>query len=101
MSECEMFLCPRCGKVRAKHNNKSGYCQCCYREMLDAYSFYDYKDNKKKLKGNTKKICELLIEEGKDRTEIHKILGLNKSYVQQVIKKNTIKVDRDGHKRPF
>ena len=101
MDECQMSVCPRCGKLRAKHKNKLGYCQVCYREMLEEYSYYDYKENKDKLKGNAKKICELLIEEGKDRSEIHKILGLNKTYVQQVIKKHTIKVNSEGYKRPF
>lgn len=96
-----MVVCPKCGKLRHKFIKKVDYCQVCYREILDEYSLYDYKTPKEKLRGNSLKICELLIEKGVERQEIHKLLGLNPIYVQQIVKKHTNRVNTDNKKRPF
>lgn len=96
-----MKLCPRCKVLRVPYLSSLDYCQVCYRKTLDEYSLYDYKIDKKRIKGTALRICEMLIEEGIDRKEIHKILNLNKVYVQQIINKYTIRVNTDGEKRPF
>ena len=94
-------FCPKCREIKTRFLSKLDYCQTCYRKLLDEYSYYDYKEDKKRLTGNAKKICELLIEEGYNRQEIHKMLDLNKVYVNQIINKYTIRVDVQGKKRPF
>ena len=54
-----------------------------------------------KLSETPKKVCKLLIEDGVPRSQIYKKLKLNRTYVQQIIKKYTIKVNQDGKERPF
>ena len=100
MSE-KLVFCPKCLQYRVKYIKNIDYCQCCYRKVLDEYSLYDYKVEKSKLNDTNKKICEMLIEEGIEKKEIHKILGLNKDYVQQIINRYTIRVNTEGEKRPF
>ena len=95
------ILCKCCGKIKAQFTKGVGYCQHCYRDALEEYSFYDYKFDKKKMNETGRKICEMLIEQGIDRKEIHKILGLNSVYVQQIIKKYTKRVNSEGKERPF
>lgn len=95
-------ICPRCRQFREPYIKSNDYCQRCYREILDEYSLYDYKVEKEKIKNETvRKILRLLIEEGVERQEIYKILGLNKVYVGQIINKYTIRVNTNGEKRPF
>ena len=101
MNKEEMVLCENCRKLRIKYVQGNNYCQNCYRDLLDEYSYYDYKTPKEKLRGNSKRICELLIEDGVNRLEIHKMLNLNKVYVRQVINKHTNRVNAKGEKRPF
>ena len=96
-----MIVCAKCGKLRAKCLGSDKYCQVCYRKLLEEYSFYDYKTPKEKLKGNSLKVCELFIEKGLTRAEIHKKLGLHEVYVQQIIKKHTKRVNSKGEERPF
>ncbi len=96
----EFVMCNCCNKLRKRFNNYE-MCQDCYRKLLKEYSFYDYKVPKENLSGNTLRICEMLIEEGVERKEIHKILNLNKVYVNIVINKNTKRVNVDGKERPF
>ena len=99
--ERKLILCEKCRTLKVQFVKTYNLCQTCYRELLDEYSFYDYKDRNIILRGNAKKICEMLIEQGINRQEIHKILGLNKVYVQQVINKHTKRVNKDGKLRPF
>lgn len=94
-------LCPCCNKVKARFTKGVDYCQVCYRKKLEEYAFYDYRVPKTKLSGTALRICEMLIEEGIERKEIHKILGLNKIYVQQVITRNAKRVNSEGKERPF
>lgn len=95
------IICLRCKKRRQAFLDKLDYCQICYRELLDEYSLYDYKIEKKKIKGTALKICEMLIEEGIEREKIHEILGLHRVYVQQIIKRYTKRVNSQGEERPF
>ena len=99
--ERELILCENCRTLKVQFIKTYNFCQICYRNLLEEYSFYDYKDKNKRLRGNAKRICEMLIEEGVDRLEIHKILKLNRVYVQQVINKYTNRVNKDGKVRPF
>lgn len=99
-NEKEMILCKKCNKLRMNYKGSNGLCQICYREVLEEYSYFDYKTPKEKLSGNSLKICELLIEQGLDVNAIYKELGLNKVYVRQVINKHTNRVNANGHIRP-
>lgn len=96
-----MILCDKCRKLRIQFIKGQNLCQICYRGYLEEYSFYDYKVDKSKLKGTKLRVCELLIEEGVDRGLIHKKLGLNKVYVQQIISRYTKRVNENGEERPF
>lgn len=92
--------CVRCKKMKYSYSAKN-YCQKCYREMLEEYSYYDYGVDKTRINGTALKVCEMLIEEGVDRKEIHKILGIHKVYVNQILNKYVIRVNAYGEKRPF
>lgn len=94
-------VCPKCLETRKRFLNNLDYCQVCYRKLLEEYSYYDYKTEKKRLKGNSLKICQMLIEEGKTIDEIQEELGLNRSYILQVVAKHTYRVNRNGNVRPF
>lgn len=93
--------CKRCGKKRKQFLNIEEYCQVCYRELLEEYSYYDYGVEKSRLRGNSLKICEKVIEEGKSSKEIAREIGLNEIYVRQVIHKNLVRVNSKGERRPF
>ena len=95
------IICIKCGKMSSRYLKGLDYCQICYRKALDEYSYYDYKKPKEQITGTALKICEMLIENGVDKQEIHKILGLNKIYVQQIINRYTIHTNSKGEKRPF
>jgi ribosomal protein L37E len=95
------ILCRKCGKLKSKYNGAKEYCQSCYRELLEEYSYYDYAVDKNRIHGTALRVCEMLIEEGIDRLEIHEILGLHKCYVRQIINKYTVRVNREGERRPF
>ena len=99
--EQKLILCENCRKLRTQYIKAYQFCQTCYRELLDEYSYFDYKTPKEKLRGNAKQICELLIEQGANKLEIYKMLNLNKVYVQQIINKHTNRVDKNGNIRPF
>lgn len=95
------IVCKRCRKIKSKFRGSNGYCQACYREMLEEYSYYDYAVEKNRIRGTALRICEMLIEEGVERQEIHKILGLNKCYVRQIVSKYAVRVNVEGERRPF
>lgn len=97
----EFVFCPRCREFKKRYVDNVDFCQVCYRKILDEYSYYDYAVDKRRLSGNAKKICELLIDEGYNRKEIHKILGLNQAYVSQIINKYAVRVNAKGEKKPF
>lgn len=97
----DKIVCNRCRKLRSRYLDSINYCQICYREMLDEYSLYDYKIEKSRIQGTALRICEMLIEEGIEREKIHEILGLHRVYVQQIIKRYTVRVNSAGEKRPF
>ena len=99
--EQKYVLCPKCRTIRIKYVKNNDYCQCCYRQILNEYSLYDYRVPKDKLNNTNRRICEMLIEEGIEKSKIHTILGLNKYYVQQIINRYTIRVNTFGKKRPF
>lgn len=99
--ENKKILCKRCNKIKNKYAGANGYCQACYRELLEEYSYYDYGIEKKRIHGTALKVCEMLIEEGVDRLEIHSKLKLNKCYVRQIINKYTVRVNAEGERRPF
>ena len=101
MKKDEMIVCEVCGRLRKRFVNNVKYCQVCYRNKCEEYSFYDYKVPKERLSGSALKICEMLIEEGINRKRIHEILGLNKVYVQQIINKYTKRVNAKGEEKPF
>lgn len=100
MKEHEM-VCIKCGKIKSKYKGANGYCQKCYRGMLEEYSYYDYAVPKEKLRGTVLKVCEMLIEEGVERQEIHSVMKLHKVYVNQIINKYTVRVNSEGERRPF
>ena len=89
MKKDEMIVCEVCGRLRKRFVNNVNYCQVCYRNKCEEYSFYDYKVPKERLSGSALKICEMLIE------------GLNKVYVQQIINKYTKRVNAKGEEKPF
>lgn len=93
--------CKRCGKVKMKFSTIERYCQACYREMLEEYSYYEYGIDKSKIKGRSLRICEMIVEEGRSKEEIASELGMNLVYVRQVIHKNLVKVNNKGERRPF
>ena len=97
----KMIVCERCGRYRARYGENIPYCQKCYRELLEEYSFYAYKVEKKRLSGNAKKICEMIVEEGINKKEVAEMLGLNKVYVGQVVNKYLERVNSEGKKKPF
>lgn len=97
----EKVVCRKCGKLKNLYAGGHGFCQKCYRELLDEYSYYDYGRDKNRIRGTELKVCEMLIEQGVDRKEIHKILGLNAQYVRMIVNKNCIRVNANGEKRPF
>ena len=93
--------CKKCGKKRVQFSSIRDYCQTCYRKMLDEYSYYGYRIEKDRIKGTALRVCEMLIEEGKDKDEIHKELGLNRVYVNQIVNRYTERVNSKGERRPF
>lgn len=97
----EKILCKRCRKLKDRYEGAGEYCQKCYREMLEEYSYYDYRVDKERIHGTSLRVCEMLIEEGIAKEEIHKILGLNKVYVRQIINKYAVRVNAEGKVRPF
>lgn len=99
--ESKVIVCEHCNQVKTQYFSKYMFCQTCYRKLLEEYSFYDYKISKEKLNETSRKICKLLIEDGVPRGQIYKKVKLNKTYVQQIIKKYTIRVNQDGKERPF
>lgn len=99
--ESKVIVCEHCNQVKTQYFSKYMFCQTCYRKLLEEYSFYDYKIPKEKLNETSRKICKLLIEDGVPRGQIYKKVKLNKTYVQQIIKKYTIRVNQDGKERPF
>lgn len=96
----ERVMCERCRKLKYAYGIKR-YCQKCYREMLEEYSYYDYGIEKNRIGGTALRVCEMLIEEGIDRKEIHKRIGLHRVYVNQIINKYTVRVNSNGERRPF
>ncbi len=95
------MICKKCHKDLRRYIEKANYCQMCYREMLREYSFYEYDREDERIKGNKEKILKMLIEEGIEREKIHEKLGLNRTYVQQVIRKYAYRCNSKGEKRPF
>ena len=59
----EKKVCPRCGKYLMQYIKSSDYCQKCYRQILNRYSFWKYKDenNKPSFDSSEYKICEILM----------------------------------------
>lgn len=95
--------CPMCGQVRisVNKNQKHSLCQSCYREILKRYCYYEYRDKTKILRGNTKEVCRLAVEENLNTREISEKLSLNVVYVRRIINENCIKCDTYGNLYPY
>lgn len=94
------MICRECGEEKSFYKNKYGMCQKCYRKMLEKYSYYDYKDTNVRLKGMSKRVCELAINSDMELKEIAEFLNLNANYVRQITNKYLVKCDSYGNLKP-
>lgn len=95
--------CPHCGKFLKPYIKCSDLCQKCYRELLEQYSYYDYKDTNAKMpKVNTKayKVLQYVLNDHLTPNEIAKKLDTNAIYVRLIISKYLYKCDVNGNPRP-
>lgn len=95
-------ICPICHKIRMPYLQNSDICQMCYREILDKYAFFKYKDEYDMPKKGTKgyKICEKVVNERKSTKDIAEEVGSSRIYVNYVISRYLVRCDVDGNERP-
>ena len=98
----EKTICPKCGKYLVPYIKSSNLCQTCYRELLQKYSFFEYRPDVKKPKPNTKadKIVSLAYNDHLDSKEISNIMNTNQLYVIATIRKHLYRCDVNGTPRP-
>lgn len=99
--------CPRCGGLLVPYLENSDYCQKCYREILEQYSFWKYDPLKVKPKIDTTayKVCEILIgTQIKPKTLVEKYgeeLGISSvKYVNNIKEKYLVRCDTFGNEKP-
>lgn len=94
--------CPMCGQVRVVISKKHNLCQTCYREILKRYCYFDYNQKARRpLRGNSREVCRLCVEEHLPTDEIARITKLNVVYVRRIIKENCIRCDTFGNPYPY
>lgn len=99
--------CPKCGKFLVPYLDTSNYCQKCYREMLDRYSFWKYNERvpKPKIDTTAYRVCEILIgTQIKPKTLVDKYgeeLGISSvKYVNNIKEKYLVRCDTFGNDKP-
>lgn len=95
----EIINCQYCGKNRVRYIKGKNVCQRCYREMLDRYSLFDYREGE--MTEMQKKICDKIINGERNVKRISKALGCSEIYVYQTMEKKLKRIDTDGNERPF
>nr|DAR54950.1 MAG TPA: Protein of unknown function (DUF2089) [Caudoviricetes sp.] len=98
----EIITCQYCGKNRVRYVKKKNICQVCYREMLDRYCLYEYRDEKENMTECQREICKCVIEDGiLDTKEIQRKTGYSLIQIQITIRNKLKHVDSEGNERPF